>query len=368
MPNIPLSYDDYQSVYTRDINKSSRLFRYGLFNSYPNENTRWNSEYEDPLIAGFTLELDTEESSLFKEMGGFLDKYGNNYPELKARKNIYNLFTQDILQFFNTLESGSTGYKGHYISSISGFEKLNKKFIENDESYIEISMNEDCRMFAQNLAYLYNNLIYSYKDLKRLIPYNLEYFNLYIKISEIRNYHSLRAEIVPGDKYMNLNSDKFLSSLKKNISCIIYKLWNCSFDFSESGITEDEIRIGGFGGGDLPDPSTMKFRINFKTVSRIFNPSLIYENLILDDNEWNLAYKLHQSITVPHMNGNTSTVNGLPLFKEQGYTNIQPMEILTQQPMSEENKRIIDDYRKKQKDFNDTYIPDNTNGQTRIII
>jgi hypothetical protein len=53
-------------------------------------------------------------------------------------------------------------------------------------------MMEDVKMTAQYLSSLYNNLTWSYKNMKRLMPENLEYFDLLINIAEIRQTNTQR--------------------------------------------------------------------------------------------------------------------------------------------------------------------------------
>lgn len=264
------------------VDGNSDIFRYGLF-KYDDSN------YEDPTYLGFTLEIDTENSALFKWIKPFLEKHGDSRIEHNARLPIYSEFVNKIIQVFKSQESVSDPtekgifIKSHYINSISGLDALSKKFISWKKDALEIELHEDISLYSSYLANLYNNLVYSYETGRVMIPENLVKFNLYIKISEVRNLTSLSK--------LNSNDSSELeiaNALKNNVSCIIYKLTDCEFDFTNSRPFGDEIIQAGVGAANVSQ-SVVPMRIFFKSVSRqTFNP-LIKKAIAMKDDDLDLS-------------------------------------------------------------------------------
>jgi hypothetical protein len=67
-------------------------------------------------------------------------------------------------------------------------------------------------MWSSYLTYLYNNLTYSYENGRELIPENLLKFNMYIKISEIRNFTSTEKFNSTDQRDINI-----ANALKNNV-------------------------------------------------------------------------------------------------------------------------------------------------------
>ncbi len=264
------------------VDGNTDVFRYGLF-KYD------ESAFEDPTYLGFTLEIDTDNSALFQWVKPFLEKHSNSRIEHNARLPVYTEFVNKIIQVFKSQESVSDPFekgifvKSHYINSISGLDALSKKFIDWKKDSIEIELHEDISMFSSYLAHLYNNLVYSYETGRVMIPENLVKFNLFIKISEVRNLTSL-AKLNSNDA----SEIEIANALKNNVSCIIYKLTDCEFDFTQSRPFGDEIIQGGIGASNVSH-SVVPMRIFFKSVSRqTFNP-LIKKAVSMKDDELDLS-------------------------------------------------------------------------------
>lgn len=262
------------------VDRNTAIFRYGLWSD-----NKLN-EYEDPTYLGFTMEIDTtEKSPFFHHVEPFLTEYSLYNKEIKQRLFLYNKFRELIVHFLKSQESGDY-YKSHYINTISGVNKFTQKFIKPDDNFIEIDMHEDCGIRAAYLAYLYNNLVWSYTNGKELIPKNLQRFNLRIKISEIRNLTSIRLQYEKED---TTASSALLSTIRNNITCQIITLHNCMFDFSESSNYGDSITVAGIGAG-LPNTASLKFKIRYDSVSRYIRPALTDPYVSIDDEYEHLGF------------------------------------------------------------------------------
>lgn len=264
------------------VDGNTDVFRYGLF-KYE------ESAYEDPTYLGFTLEIDTETSALFNWVKPFLEKHSTSRVEHNARIPVYEEFVNKIIQLFKSQDSVSDNseqgiyIKSHYINTISGLDALSKKFINWKKDALEIELHEDISLYSSYIASLYNNLVYSYETGRVMIPENLIKFNLYIKISEIRNLTSL-AKLNSTDP----NDIEIANALKNNVTCIVYKLTDCEFDFTESKPFSNDITQAGIGASTVTQ-AYVPMKIFFKSVSRqVFNP-LIKKAVAMKDDELDLG-------------------------------------------------------------------------------
>lgn len=274
-PTAPLT-SSYRAL--ADLNQD--VFRYGLTKLD-------NSQYEDPTYLGFTIELD-EESALFTQVLPFLEKH-QNIPDLLARIPVYKEFVAKIRQVFNSQESvvnpgDKTEFvKQHYINSITGLDMLTNKFINWREDKLTFEMHEDISLYSSYIAYLYNNLTYSYENGRALIPENLLKFNMYIKISEIRNMTSI-AKLVSNNQ-VDLN---VANALKNNTTSLIYKLYDCEYEFFKSKPFEDQIAQAGID-TSIPAHSLLYFDVFCKRVSRQIYTPLINNSLSMNDDKIDLS-------------------------------------------------------------------------------
>ena len=268
------------------------VFRYGL-QKYE------DSVFEDPTYLGFTLELD-ENSALFTQVLPFLEKHAATREEMKVRIPVYKEFVNKVQMIFNSQESVASPdqrshfIKQHYINSISGLSKLSKKFNTWREDRLDIELYEDISLTSSYLAYLYNNLVYSYENGRIIIPENMLKFNLRIKISEIRNLTSIRQL-----KSTEATDQAIVNALKYNVTCIVYKLFDCEFDFVDSLPFDDTIAQAGIG-QNLPGESILKMGIFYKSVGRHIFAPLIRNSLSMNDNRVDLG------IIITNTNGSTN--------------------------------------------------------------
>ncbi len=321
-------------------------------------------DIEDPTILGFTLKIDYENSPLFKnvimsidkptksksdkapseadaknnnsnnnsitdkEMKntalGFITDYKDFHPEL----NYASLYLQDFTNVCNKIfispenqkDYNSIKYKNSYIYEIKGLNKLDNPFVDykpdKEHESLELTLGEDIRMYVNRLAFLYRNLTWSYNMGKKLIPENMLRFNMYIKISEIRNYTS-GVKDSNGD---NEDNDDLSSAIRNGYSRVIYELKDCEFSFNES-ILPETLQMGG---NEVNEKyAELKLKIKYRKVNRIFYSKLFSptfaQNIIGD--------KFYTPNTEKYLN-DLQNMKYLPenIIKNKSYTNNIPVE------------------------------------------
>jgi len=317
------AYAPVSPAYRSLVDLNQDVFRYGLTKLD-------NSQYEDPTYLGFTIELD-EKSALFTQVLPFLEKH-SDIPDLGARKPVYKEFVTRIRQMFNSQESvvnpndRTEFVKQHYINSISGLDMLTNKFINWREDKLTFQLHEDISMYSSYIAYLYNNLTYSYENGRALIPENLLKFNMYIKISEIRNLTSIA-------KFMSTNTvdNKVAIALKNNTTSLIYKLYDCEFDFFKSKPFEDQIAQAGID-GTTQSHSLLTFELYCKRASRQIYTPLINNSLSMNDDKIDLGVIILSTTGSASTTGTpsdpsktTTDANGNPV-EQQTITAVSPFK------------------------------------------
>ena len=251
-------------------------------------------DIEDPTIFGFTLKIDYLTSPLFQNnnnsANGFITKYTPQHPEMGYALSYLQQFTEYCNKIFISPESvgkdyNTTKYKNSYIYEISGLDKLDNRFVEYNEKeeeheVLEFTLGEDIRMYVNNMAMLYKNLTWSYNMGKKLIPENLLRFNMYIKISDMRNFTS---DIKQKNSDIE-DSDSLVDAIRNGYSRIIYELKDCEFIFDGSSIPE-KLSMGGFG--DVNEEyAQLKLKIKYRKVNRIFYSKMFdpnFSELIIGD-------------------------------------------------------------------------------------
>lgn len=266
------------------VDGNQDIFRYGLFKFD-------ESKFEDPTYLGFTIELD-DKSALFNDVLPFLEKHSATRTEMASRIPVYKEFVAKVKQIFNSQESvkeeadKSKFIKQHYINAVSGLNLLTKKFTAWRDDKLTIELYEDIAMFSSYLTHLYNNLVYSYENGRMIIPENLLKFNMYIKISEIRNLTSI-AGLASND----ITQQQIAQSLKNNITCIVYKLYDCEFDFFSSQPVPEQIVQAGIDAAPVSH-AILNLDVYYKSVSRqIYNP-LVFNAIAMNDNKVDLDVKI----------------------------------------------------------------------------
>jgi hypothetical protein len=278
-------------------------------------------DIEDPTILGFTLKIDYDTSPLFKKTDSsenitkkqdrnqseksvtntntslslkasnnpyssrnFINTYSSQHPELSYSELYLDEFQEICEKIFISPESildinkkyDRIKYKNSYIYEIKGLDKLDNPFVKYDDKEhesLELVLGEDIRMYVNRMAFLYRNLSWSYNMGKKLIPENLLRFNLYIKVSDIRNYTSG----VKGDNDEKEDSKSLINAIRNGYSRVVYELKDCEFLF-DSSLNPDTLKIGGSEVND--NYANLKLRIKYRKVNRIFYSKLFSSNFV----------------------------------------------------------------------------------------
>lgn len=248
--------------------------------------------YEDNTFLGFELLFEVDASPLFNygDKNGyqinsakdFINKY-NNISEIASREKIYDNFILELNKIFDTTEKENilSKNKSYYIETITGLDKLTAKMTNYEEDRIIVTLTEDISLRASYLAELYNNLIYSYKNQRYLIPENCLRFDLSIKITDIRSFK------IPNPDYdatitdpSNINSYPEIKN--ENPSYIVFKLHDCNFEFFDSRSFDDGITVAGFDALDN-GANNLEFGIKYKSISKEFASPLIKNSLFISN-------------------------------------------------------------------------------------
>lgn len=255
------------------IDEDVHAFRNILFNDFNSKGgDDISDQYEDPLILGFEISFNSD-SPLFNgdttnpkmnSIGNFFNKY-SKIDEIQNRQHYWKEFNDKIFTIFEQdLKKANEYNKPYYINKINGLNSLNKKIMKYGEDKLTITLNEDVRMISWYISELYNNLVYSYKNKRMMIPENLLRFDMNIKISDMRNF--ILSTIDEKSDTTNTNTRlKYQLSPK---STIMYTLHDCSFNFFNSYNFTDDITMAGFGASQMTTLSELQFEIIFKSTTR----------------------------------------------------------------------------------------------------
>ncbi len=228
------SYRDTITQVFKD--KKTEYFKYGIYIDDKTHN-------EDPTVLGFDLVIDVNNSPLFTELPEFFKAFAN-IDEVNNRKGVYTQFIEELGRYFETgiPESNSefSSFKAHYIKSVSGLDQLNesvsggsfeeagkKQFTDYGKDLIKINLYEDVTLSTSHLALLYKSLMWSKISGRLLIPENLLRFDMYVQISEIRNFNSVKKAL-DSDK-----GNEMLQIVRANVSRYVYKLYDCQLFFDK---------------------------------------------------------------------------------------------------------------------------------------
>jgi hypothetical protein len=213
--------------------------------------------FEDPTFLIFHLKIDEDSSPLFDGKNSamsFIDRY-SNISEIENRKPILLTFQRNLKEILE---------KKYYINSIGGLDKLVNKMAKYGDDILTITLSEDVALRASLLAELYNNLSYSYKNQRYLIPENCLRFDLMLEITDMRTFN-----------IVNKVDGQYVSTTNTNPPRMIYTLHDCNFNFFKSKPFEDNIAIAGFGTALISNASSIKFDIKYKSVEKEFVNTLV---------------------------------------------------------------------------------------------
>lgn len=203
----------------------------------------------------------------------FISKYKDQHPEMNYATAYLLEFSKICTKIFVSPESekdyNKVKYKNSYIYEIKGLDKLDNPFVEYDsennlKEVLELTLGEDIRMYVNRLAFLYRNLTWSYNMGKKLIPENRLRFNIYIKVSDIRNFTT------------NDKNENYKYAVRNGYSRVIYELKDCEFFFDKS-ILPESLSMGGFE--SVNDKfADLKLKIKYRKVNRIFYSEFFSNN------------------------------------------------------------------------------------------
>jgi hypothetical protein len=200
----------------------------------------------------------------------FIRKYGYAIPEIQKRESIYYECIENLDVLFNRTDKVNGGYtKDYYIEQITGLDKLPAKMVKYEEDKITIQLTEDVSLRSSYLAELYNNLIYSYKNQRYLIPENCLRFDMDISITDMRVFKYLITD----------NNGNLTEKINFDPPRITYTLHDCNFDFSKSIPFQPAMIVGGRNQGAPAAHSILSFDIKYKSISKNFRTSLIRSSL-----------------------------------------------------------------------------------------
>jgi len=283
-----------------DGDPDSQNFKYFLknytdtMNVGDNDPGNKNFQYEDPTLLGFEIVLDTEtplfiDSTQKGSASHFLKQY-STIGEISERNDILAEFKRILFLIFDKdFNSQNVRNKTYYISSILGMDKLNAMItnyqgINESGDKLKITLTEDVSMLSLYLAELYNNLAYSYKNQRYLIPENCLRFDMKIKVRDIRNF------ALPNPDHVGDTTQPILKLNKDFISNIIYTLHDCNFDFFNSQNFQQELKVGGFEGMNK-EAARLNFDVYYKSVSREIAPELIPNRKIISNKKADILNK-----------------------------------------------------------------------------
>jgi len=241
--------------------ESEQNFKYAI------DTTTTLHDFEEPLFPYFLMMI-SENSPLLKKVENFINSY-SVVTEITNRAFLYLEFKNQLKKFFylgsdiaTAFKAKDTAIKNFYIESIAGLDKLSEKMVKFKEDKITITLTEDVGLIAQYLAWSYNNLWYSYKTKRYVIPENLMRFDLNILIKDMRNFKNA------------LNN-------YSNMSYYVYTLHDCNFDFFKSQDIPTELTTAGWGAINT-QPAGLSFDIYYKSISRKIIPDILKAGIISD--------------------------------------------------------------------------------------
>jgi hypothetical protein len=228
------SYRDTITQVFKD--KKTEYFKYGIYIDDSTHN-------EDPTVLGFDLVIDVNNSPLFTELPEFFKAFAN-IDEVNNRKDVYTQFLEELGRYFETGIPGSnsefSSFKAHYIKSVSGLDLLGesisggsfdeagkKQFTDYGKDLLKVNLYEDVTLSTSHLALLYKTLMWSKISGRLVIPENLLRFDMYVQISEIRNFNAVKKSL-DGD-----NGGEMLEVVRANVSRYVYKLYDCQLYFDK---------------------------------------------------------------------------------------------------------------------------------------
>ena len=146
----------------------------------------------------------------------------------------------------------------YYFQSLDGLADLWKIDKTEFNSYrgkdkvLTISCLEGIDMKITALADLYRKMSFDAYHMRELLPENLRFFNVDIRVAEMRKFHkimdvanpSINTEQVNGNANTETFKHQQFEAISDLISVIVFRLEHCEFDFEDSFPAEDALSVG----------------------------------------------------------------------------------------------------------------------------
>lgn len=255
------------------IDNNIRTFFKGLFTSEA-------YGYEDPTYLGFSLHFDFDphhrdpstgqmHDPLFCEPGTGLESAQEYLKNIGFEKKAAQLKQfKEILRYMNK----NAPYFFQGVSGVTELWKVNRDPWDfNPERAFERELKFQClesvdlRMTA--LADLYKSATFDEQNMRSLLPENLRWFSLVLRIAEMRSFHKIKEGV-------DSNKQDILEVADNLTSVIEFKLGHCVFDFEES--FRDEYLLDG-----TMDAMTQSFGVEVGSVYHKSTYPLL--NLVVDN-------------------------------------------------------------------------------------
>lgn len=234
------------------IDDRIRTFHKGLFTSDL-------FGYEDPTYLGFTLHFDFDPSAdnietgqqdnpLFAEPGQGINsaqEYLNNLGFEQKAKGIKEF--KELLRYMN--DNAPYFFQG--VSGVADLWKIEKKasgFEPNRgfEKILKFDCLESVDLRMTAFADLYRNASFDAKFMREILPENLRWFTMTLRIAEIRRFHNVSKLLQSANLEQPIDTNPtndMLKVLNDVISVVEFQLSHCEFDFEES--FTDEFSMAG---------------------------------------------------------------------------------------------------------------------------
>lgn len=186
-----------------------------------------NLYIDDPTVMGFNLYVDINDyySPLFTETNVYASaiQYLKRINE-KARAVM-------LSEFKYRLRDLVTLYP-YYLQSVSGLGEIYKYNAKETwrarDKVLKFKTIESVDLRIGNMIDKYRRAIFDEIYMRDMLPINLRKFNCHLVVSEIRNFKTFYQTVLNGGQATTVQV------LNDFLSCYVYRLEGCRFDFSES--------------------------------------------------------------------------------------------------------------------------------------
>ena len=209
--------------------------------------------YEDPTYLGFSIHFNFDPTHRDPEMGITQDALWAEDQSLdSAQAYLRNIGLEQnavALKKFKEMLKYMTKYSPYYFQGITGISDLWKMGMTGADfdsaraadKKITIDCLESVDMRMTAIADLYRTATFDKKFMRSILPDNLRWFTMTVRIAEMRNFHALKTALESNEPtgftrrrpFEQIANDP-LQLVQKMTSVVEFKLERCYFDFEES--------------------------------------------------------------------------------------------------------------------------------------